>query len=102
MSTDIIPGFTRAQAAWENANPYDSDCTCSDDDLYICEGCGEQSDKPAICPEGCTNDTEMFPLSMREATAEEKAELNPAQGCPAHGWCAGCTSRHCEDCGGGY
>lgn len=88
MSIETSYGFRSAQAAWENANPYDDECTCEGEGL-MCDECGQACD--CTEPECCG-----FP--MRELTQDEIAEHFPSQKCPQHGWCTGCYSPKCEDC----
>lgn len=94
MSIEQSYGFRSAQAAWENANPYDGECTCEGDG-YVCDECGHIQDCGGTCPQvDCSNDF------LRTMTAEEIAEHFPNSNCPTHGFCTGCTRRWCEDCGG--
>jgi hypothetical protein len=95
MSIETSFGFRSAQAAWENANPYDGECTCEGEG-YICDECGEVSDSKTCPqrPEDCASGV------MREMTPEEVAEYTPSANCPQHGYCTGCYRRSCEDCGG--
>jgi hypothetical protein len=90
-----IPGFASAQRAYENKNPYDDECTCEDEGYYTCDDCGHNDDAEGVCP----ND-ECPAFDLRPMTSEEIAEHFPSQACPVHGWCGGCSSRHCEDCNG--
>lgn len=41
MNIENSYGFRSAQAAWENANPFDSECTCAEDVLFVCDECGQ-------------------------------------------------------------
>ena len=92
----MIPGFASAERAWENANPYDDECTC-EAEAYTCDECGHTDGKKGLCPESDCDSTAEF---MRTMTTEEVAEHFPSQKCPKHGWCTGCASRNCEDCNG--
>lgn len=91
----MIPGFASAERAWDNANPYDDDCTC-EGEAYMCDECGHTDGKKGLCPEpDCSNGDIMRPM-----TTEEVSEHFPSQTCPQHGWCTGCASSNCEDCNG--
>jgi len=92
MSIETSYGFRSAQAAYENANPFDGECTC-EGDAFICDDCGEASDQSGQCPSLC-------PSRLRPMNMDEIADHFPSQTCPRHGWCTGCTSRQCEDCNG--
>ena len=90
----MIPRFASAERAWENANPYDGECDCEGEG-FMCDECGSISDTAQPCPElDCYNID-----AMREMTREELAEHFPSRSCPAHGWCSGCLSPRCPDCG---
>jgi rubrerythrin len=95
VSIETSYGFRSAQAAYDNATPYDDECTCTEAEWFICEDCGEENpdaSNPGDCPlcDGFTR------LMTDEETVENHAKL----GCPAHGGCGGCSSRYCEDCNG--
>jgi hypothetical protein len=85
MSIESSYGFRSAQAAWENANPYDSDCTCLEDDLFICEECGEDANKEMDCTvcEG----------TIRKVSDDARREDYPRTDCPQHGY----TDQDAED-----
>jgi hypothetical protein len=100
MSIETSYGFRSAQAAWENANPYDSDCAC--DPLFQCMRCEELGTEGGECHE-CSEDWsegENFPVFVE--IDREDNEFNSSSSCRQHGGCGGCYSRHCEDCGGDY
>jgi len=99
MSIETSYGFRSAQAAYENATPYDSDCDC--DPLYVCQRCDEYSETEGPCKE-CEDkdyDPEAGPGYCARVDRED-CDFNAKASCPRHGWCTGCTRRNCEDCGG--
>lgn len=98
MSIESSYGFRSAQAAWENANPYDDDCTCEGEG-FICDECGHIAGEQTSCPDQAENHPDEY-VTLRPLDADEIPEHFPNQGCPRHGWCPGCTRRNCEDCGG--
>lgn len=74
----MIPGFASAERAWENANPFDSDCTCLEGDLFICPNCGEDGDREQTC--GVCWST------IRQVSDDARREDYPATNCPQHGY----------------
>jgi hypothetical protein len=78
MSIENSPGFRSAQAAWENANPFDGDCTCLDDDLFICAECGEDAKKEMDCT--------VCGGFIRQVSGDALIEEYPATDCPVHGY----------------
>lgn len=74
----MIPGFASAERAWENANPYDGDCTCLEEDLFICPDCGASAFREKECPE-CLG-------FIRQVTDDARQEDYPAESCPLHGY----------------
>lgn len=89
-----LPGFNRAQAAYEAMEPPESSCDCPQ--LFQCLVCDEATTEPhkgTHCDiEECQGEVE--PIDREDST--EGALKN----CPQHGWCGGCSSRWCEDCNG--
>lgn len=94
MSIETSYGFLTAQAAYENATPYDGECACEESGWWTCDDCGHTQDAGGICPEP----EHAPPAELRTMTREEIAESYPSQRCPEHGWCGGCSSRYCEEC----
>lgn len=104
-----IPGFASAQRAWENMEPKDSGCDCPP--LYKCQRCdgvttepyeGNQCDDEACRADAAGDASEgldHFPAIV-EAIDREDNDHDAVSSCPQHGFCTGCTSRNCEDCGG--
>ena len=79
MSIEQSYGFRSAQAAWENANPYDNDCTCIEAEWFICNECGEE-DPDALWVRDCREcDGE-----VRLMTDDETIDLHPKLNCPRH------------------
>lgn len=98
MSIETSYGFRSAQAAWENANPYDNECTC--EDLYRCPNCEATGLASVICKD-CTPDIPVLagvPTFELELVDREDSQEEASQACPQHGWCGGCYSPKCEDC----
>jgi|GEM_PF-1820095 hypothetical protein len=77
----MIPGFASAERAWENANPYDSDCTCIEAEWFICADCGEE-DHDATYPRDCTQ----CDGDVRLMKDDEVIESHPKLSCPQHGY----------------
>ena len=101
MSIETSYGFRSAQAAWENATPYDSDCDC--DPLFQCTRCEEYADEVGPCKECKDEDYEpQEGIGFCTQVEREDSTHNAKSSCPQHGYCTGCTSRNCEDCGGDY
>lgn len=99
MSIETSYGFRSAQAAYEHATPFDTDCDC--DPLYVCQRCGEYAEQEGPCKE-CAH-VAYEPTEDPGYCAQvdrEDCTFNATSSCPRHGFCTGCTSRHCEDCGG--
>lgn len=96
VSIETSYGFRSAQAAYDNATPFDGECNC-EAEAFICDECGETSHTSKACPLPATDCAAGV---MRAMTTEEVAEHFPSQRCPVHGWCGGCSSRYCEDCNG--
>lgn len=90
MTIETSYGFRSAQAAWENATPYDGECICPP--LFHCPECEEVLAEGETCDEKCEVPVEEIP--------REDATVGAEQSCPQHGWCGGCSSRNCEDCNG--
>ena len=82
MNIENSYGFRSAQAAWENANPFDSECTCAEDVLFVCDECGQISSARQPCPEMDCSNTDF----MRAMTPHEVTEYYPADDCPQHGY----------------
>lgn len=78
MSIETSYGFRSAQAAWENANPFDSDCTCLEGELYACEECGDSEPSKGECLT-CGIDRE-------EVSDDTRREDYPDGSCPQHGY----------------
>lgn len=77
MSIEHSPGFRSAQAAYENATSFDSDCTCLDDDMFICRECGHcDTPKEGDCPD-CDG-------VIEKLSEDARREDFPAVGCPQH------------------
>jgi hypothetical protein len=76
----VIPGFASAERAWENKNPFESDCTCLEDDLYACPECGDSDSTKGECP-NCHVD-------RQEVSDDTRREDYPDFGCPQHGYTA--------------
>lgn len=92
-----MPGFARAQRAWENREPdWADECIC--EPRYECPDCGADhftaADVGTDCPDPECSDG--GPVA-KIATVEHGT---PVSGCREHGWCGGCTSRNCDDCNG--
>jgi hypothetical protein len=66
--------YRRVEAAYENQNPYDDDCTCDTDEHRICDDCGQFE-----------GDGECGVCALRLATWDEVVELRPDRNCPCHG-----------------
>ena len=79
MTIENSYGFRSAQAAWENANPFDSDCTCEAEG-FMCDECGQIDDVKQTCPELDCHNMDV----MRAMTHEEATEYFPADNCPQH------------------
>lgn len=94
MSIEQSYGFRSAQRAYDNATPFDGECTC--EELFTCPECGEELAEGAACKE---RDCEG---AVAEPTDRDGMTPGNDPKCPDHGYCTGCTSRHCEDCGGDY
>jgi hypothetical protein len=79
MSIENSYGFRSAQAAWENANPFDGECTC-EGELFMCDECGQIVSARQACPElDCPNID-----FMRAMTPDEITEYAPNVNCPQH------------------
>lgn len=98
MSITSSYGFRSAQAAYENTNPYDNDCTCEGEG-FVCDDCGHIADTPGTCPDTEENHPDDA-TQLRAIEADEVPDYFPNANCRQHGWCTGCTRRNCEDCGG--
>ncbi|ASN20664.1 hypothetical protein [Arthrobacter sp. YN] len=57
--------------------PYDLECTCLDDELFMCRECGEIGEEIGGCP-ACYGTIELVPDDTR-------MEDYPATDCPQHG-----------------
>lgn len=85
-----IPGFDRAQRAWENMEPrYAPECVC--EPRYECDTCGEDDYSETNVGDECSDvECDGAVIEVPNGTA--------VQGCAEHGWCTGCYDRRCEDC----
>lgn len=99
MSIETSYGFRSAQAAYENATPFDSDCAC--DPLYVCQRCESYAETEGPCKE-CEDDAydEADGPGHCAQVDREDCTFNANSNCPRHGFCTGCTRSTCEDCGG--
>lgn len=100
-----LPGFNRAQAAYEAQEP-DYGCECPQ--LFQCQRCDEVTAEPheeIQCPDSaCREDAAaeidtIYPATVIPIDREDN-DTAALQGCKTHGWCGGCSSRYCEDCNG--
>lgn len=103
---NTIPGFASAQRQYENMEPA-AGCDCPQ--LFQCQRCDEVTSEPGPlgqCPDQrCIMDAagdEDAPLPQVVPIDREDSQIDALSGCSIHGWCTGCTSRNCEDCGGDY
>ena len=96
MSITDSYGFRSAEAAYENANPFDGDCTCEGEG-FVCDDCGHVADTAGPCPDTEENHPDDA-TELRAITTDEVPEYFTSQKCPRHGWCTGCSSRQCADC----
>jgi hypothetical protein len=100
-----IPGFASAQRAYENMEPA-AGCDCPQ--LFQCQFCDEVTSEPVNgdqCPDKqCQEDNRENhgKVSLVVPIDREDSQIDAESGCSLHGWCTGCTSRNCEDCGGDY
>lgn len=92
MSIENSYGFRSAQAAYENASPYDNDCDCPP--LFRCENCETYSNVSMVCDE-CSEPGEPV-IRFEELDRDESTEgILTASSCNLHNH--NCTSRYCCD-----
>lgn len=90
MSLENSYGFRSAQSAFENFNPYDTDCDC--EPLFRCEECETYTNEAGTCTE-CKDDDGQ-PLKLEELERDESTEgILTANGCDHHNHI--CETRDC-------
>lgn len=99
MTIETSYGFRSAQAAYENATPYDGECECPQ--LFKCNRCDELSTEGGTCKDAqCVADNvdEYGEPSVMEPIEREDEVFEALPGCRQHGGCTGCDRRSCADC----